>query len=243
MGRTYKIFECYNERGNQDDITVWIHLREAQKLINRPGSINAILALECLCTGDVPLAKLREEITRILPGTQVIEKGSRALARAETRLNLAKEAKATIANEKQNREELRDAREDFASFLIPVVLLACGIWIAFLGLMNSRARREEIGILRAFGISVKQVLKTFLYKYFLVGICGGILGFFGGVLSGVLFGNMLEGKYIWFSSESSQLFYLFLLAVIGSSILAVIAGWIPALIATQQDPAEILHKE
>ena len=90
---------------------------------------------------------------------------------------------------------------------------------------------------------VRKVLKTFLYKYFLVGIIGGILGFFGGVLSGILFGSILEGAYIWFGSEPAQLFYLFLLAAIGSSILAVIAGWIPALVATQQDPAEILHKE
>ena len=243
MGRKYRIIECYDERGNQDDISAWIHLREAQELFDKPGLINAILALECLCTGDVPLAKMRDSITRILPGTLVIEKGSQALARAETRLNLAVQAKATIADEKRNREILRDSRENFASFLIPVVFLACGSWVAFLGLMNSRARREEIGILRAFGVSTKKVLKTFLYKYFLVGICGGILGFFGGVLSGILFGNIIEGGYIWFSSEPLQLLYLFLLAAIGSSILAVIAGWIPALVATQQDPAEILHKE
>jgi ABC-type lipoprotein release transport system permease subunit len=243
MGRKYQIVGCYDERGNQDDISAWIHLGEAQELFNKPGLINAILALECLCTGDVPLARLREEITRILPGTQVIEKGSQALARAETRLNLAEEAKATIADEKRNREILRDSRENFASFLIPVVFLACGIWIAFLGLMNSRARREEIGILRAFGVSVKKVLKTFLYKFFLVGVCGGILGFFGGVLAGILFGQLLEGAHIGFHSEPLHLIYLFLLAAFGSSILAVIAGWIPALVATQQDPAEILHKE
>jgi len=72
MGREYGIIECYEERGNQDDITAWIHLEEAQELFNKPGLINAILALECLCTGDVPLASLRDSITRILPGTQII---------------------------------------------------------------------------------------------------------------------------------------------------------------------------
>ena len=88
-----------------------------------------------------------------------------------------------------------------------------------------------------------QVLKTFLYKYFLIGILGGVLGYFGGMLSGVLFGNLLEGQHIGISAGPGQLVYWLILAVVGSSILAMIAGWIPALVATQQDPAEILHAE
>ncbi len=243
MGKKFIVNECYDERGSQDDISAWIHLREAQELLGKPEQINAILALECLCTGDVPLYQLREEITRILPGTQMIERGSQALARAEARLTLAEEAKATIAAEKQNRDILRNTREKFASFLVPVLLLACGIWIAFLGLMNSRARRSEIGIFRAFGIPAMDIMKIFLNKYFLIGICGGILGYFGGMILGMVFGNEMESRYIWVSSGFPQLLYLFLLSVAGSSVLAVIAGWIPTLIAARQDPAEILHGE
>jgi len=243
MGRDFRIYECYEERGTQDDITAWIHLKEAQGLLNKPGMLNAILALECLCTGDVPLAKLREEITKILPGTQVIERGSKALARAEARLNLSKEARATIEAEKLNRENLRNVRENFASFLIPVILVASGIWIAFLGLMNSKARQEEIGILRALGVSVVQVLRTFLYKYFLIGVFGGILGYFGGMFSGILFGNLLEEQFLGINAGPGLFIYLLIVAVAGSSILAMIAGWIPALVATRQDPAEILHAE
>jgi hypothetical protein len=243
MGKEFVVNECYEERGTQDDISAWIHLREAQELLGKPQLINAIQALECLCTGDVPLYKLREEITGILPGTQVIEQGGKALARAEARLKLAEQARATIEAEKQNRETLRGTREDFASFLVPVILLACGIWIAFLGLMNSRTRRSEIGIFRAFGIPAKDIMKIFLNKYFLVGICGGILGYFGGMILGIVFGNAMEGRYIWIFSGFNQLLYLFLLSVAGSSILAVIAGWIPALVAARQDPAEILHSE
>jgi ABC-type lipoprotein release transport system permease subunit len=31
--------------------------------------------------------------------------------------------------------------------------------------------------------------------------------------------------------------------VLGASLLAVIAGWIPAMIASRQDPAEVLREE
>jgi putative ABC transport system permease protein len=243
MGREFTVSECYDERGDRDDITAWIHLEEAQELLDKAGLLNAILALECLCTGDVPLAKLREEITGILPGTKVVERGSRALARAETRLKLQQEAQATLAEEEQNREAMRRIREEFASFLIPVIYLACGIWIAFLGLMNSRTRREEIGILRAFGISGGKVLQTFLLKYLMVGICGGIPGFFGGVITGFMFGRILEGEFIWIGPAGELVVFLAILAVLGSSILAIAAGWIPALLATRQDPAEILHAD
>src|SRR4030043_424740 len=50
--------------------------------LGKEGRISAILALECLCTGN-SLPIIRKEIAAILPDTQVIERESRALARAE----------------------------------------------------------------------------------------------------------------------------------------------------------------
>ena len=84
MGRAFTVSQCYPMRGNKDDITAWINLRQAQEMLDKKGLINAILALECQCAW-ADLAQVREEITRILPDTQVIEQGSKALARAEAR--------------------------------------------------------------------------------------------------------------------------------------------------------------
>jgi ABC-type lipoprotein release transport system permease subunit len=242
-GRKFTVNECYKERGNKDDISAWIHLDEAQQMMNKQGVINAIMALECLCQGKVELAELRSKITNVLPGTQVIERGSRALARAEARLKLKKRAQQAIQSEKQHRQELREVREDITSVLIPVIFIACGIWIAFLGLLNSRARREEIGILRAMGVPVKKILQVFLTKYFIVGIIGGIIGLFGGLFSGFVFSRFLEGSFIWVSLGPYFLTGLILLSVAGAALLAILAGWIPALTAARQDPAEILHRE
>lgn len=158
MGREFTVHACHKERGNKDDITAWIYLPEAQELLDKSGQINAILALECLCAGEDALPKIRKEIAAILPGTQVIERGSRALARAEARTKVAEQGMALIEKEKRNREGLRAVRERFASILTPIVVTACAVWIAVLGLTNVRVRREEIGILRAIGIRSRDIL-------------------------------------------------------------------------------------
>jgi len=265
MGRPFVVHACYEERGNKDDITAWIYLAEAQELLDKKGLINAILALECLCTPD-SLPQIRKELAAILPGTQVIERGSQAIARAEARTKVEEEARVAIEKEKLGREHLRAVRERFASILTPVVVAACAVWVALLGFTNVRARREEIGILRTLGVSARHILLMFLSKHVLVGVLGGALGFGAGVLSAVYFSKTLEGTWgLWLNDggqmmddgrssvvpllssvvqlRAGTLAVLLLLCVGGAAALAVIAGWIPTVLATRQDPAEVLREE
>jgi ABC-type lipoprotein release transport system permease subunit len=242
MGKTFTVNTCYKERGNKDDITAWIHLKEAQGILGKEGLINAILALECLCTGNA-LPTIRKEITAILPGTQVIERGSRALARAEARTRVAQEARTALEKETQGREELRYERERLASILIPVILLACALWIGLMGIINVHSRREEIAVLMAIGVSATRILSLFVWKHVSIGILGGLLGFFLGVISAVLSGVSNEAVNIGQIGASPFWLGTAALAVGGASMLAVISGWIPAIIASRQDPAEILREE
>lgn len=64
MGREFTVSETYGERGNKDDITAWIALSPAQEMLGKPGRINGILALECVCAAD-SLAKVRAELQKI----------------------------------------------------------------------------------------------------------------------------------------------------------------------------------
>lgn len=247
MAQPFVVQACHKERGNKDDITAWIYLAEAQELLDKKGLINAILALECMCAGVDALPRIRDEIAAILPGTQVIERGSRALARAEARTKVEAEARIAIEKEKLGRDDLRAARERLASILTPVVVTACAVWVALLGFTNVRARREEIGILRALGVSARHVLLMFLSRHALVGVLGGALGFGAGVLSAVYFSETLEGTRLWITgtnfSSPGLLAGLLLASVGGATALAVIAGWIPTVVATRQDPAEVLREE
>lgn len=242
MGKEFTIHACYEERGNKDDITAWIYLAEAQELLDKKGLVNAILALECLCIPDA-LPIIRKEISAILPGTQVIERGSQALARAEARTKVEKESGVAIEKEKLGRQHLRTVRERLASILTPVIVTACAVWVALLGFTNVRARREEIGILRALGVSARGILAMFLSRHILVGVLGGALGFCAGVLAAVYFSAALEGTWIWITGTDLSAAGLLVLSVGGAAALAVIAGWIPTMIATRQDPAEVLREE
>jgi putative ABC transport system permease protein len=82
MGREFTVAKVHDERGNVDDITIWIYLKDAQELLGRKELINGILALECACAWAKP-EEVRKEISGILPDTQVIEFAGKALARAE----------------------------------------------------------------------------------------------------------------------------------------------------------------
>jgi putative ABC transport system permease protein len=243
MGRQFKVHACHKERGNKDDITAWIYLPEAQELLDKPGLINAILALECLCIGEEGLPLIRKEIASILLGTQVIERGSEAIARAEARMKVEEQAQASIQQEKDARENLRAVRERLASILTPVVVTACAVWIAILGFTNVRARREEIGILRAIGVRSREVMVMFVSRHVLLGVLGGTLGFVAGVLAAVYFSAAHEGAQIRMADMDLSWAGLLLVSVGGAAALAVIAGWIPTIMAARQDPADVLGND
>ncbi len=244
LGREFTVHQCYDERGSADDFTAWIHLHEAQELLNKEGLINAILALECLCakTGDL-LGKIRSEIEQILPGTQVIEKGTRALARAEARASVGREAKAALEREKLHREQIRSEREAFGAVLVPLVMVACAVWIGLLGFNNVRDRRVEIAIQRAMGFRARQIMILFLSKSLIVGLLGGALGILTGLGSGRWLGLALEGDVEGIAATELATSSLLLLAVLGAPMLTVVAGWIPAMIAAQQDPVAVLREK
>jgi predicted lysophospholipase L1 biosynthesis ABC-type transport system permease subunit len=244
MGRSFTVHACHKERGDKDDITAWIYLAEAQELLDKPRLINAILALECLCIGEEGLPLIRKEIATILDDKiQVIERGSEVIARAEARIKVEEQAHASIQQEKESRENLRAVREHLASILTPVVVTACAIWIAVLGFTNVRARRGEIGILRALGVCSRRILVMFLSRHVLVGALGGALGFAVGVLAAVYFTAAREGTPIRAVDTGLPYAGLLVLSVAGAAALAVIAGWIPTVVAVRQDPAEALREE
>jgi hypothetical protein len=244
LDREFTVHECYEERGSKDDFTAWIHLREAQELLDKEGLINAILALECLCArmGDL-LGSIRREIEQILPGTQVIEKGTKAIARAEARASVGQEAKAAVERERHHREQMRSEREAFAAVLVPLVMVACAVWIGLLGFNNVRDRKTEIAIQRAMGFQARQIMLLFLSKSLIMGLLGGALGVLAGLGSGSWLGLVLEGDAEGIAAMGLPNPGLLLLALFAAPMLTVISGWIPAIIAAQQDPVTVLREK
>ena len=239
LGREFTVGKLHPERGTKDDITVWISLKEAQELLGKPRQINGILALECVCAAD-SLDKVRGEISKVLPDTQVIEFQSQTLARAEARQRAGAEARDAIEREKQNRARLRQEREAFAAILVPVVAVGAALWVAFLSFGNVRDRRTEIGLLRALGVQSRRIRAIFLGRAVLIGLVGAGLGLAAGFLVGALWSEGLGAGPGTALRWDPQL----LIAVLaGTPLVAAFAGWLPSYVAAQQDPAEVLSQE
>jgi len=243
MGRDFNLVKCQPEKGDKDDITAWINLAEAQDMLGKKGLINGIMALECGCAwANVPA--VRADLANILPDTQVIEQAGKALTRAESRFRATDEVKATYAREDKMRAALRSQREKLASVLVPLAVAGAALWIAFLSLANVRERRAEIGVLRAVGLRTSQILSLFLGRALAIGLVGGVAGF-GAVWGAATWGARALGHAEFAAAAMDKAFALGLFgAAMGLAIVvSALGGWLPAMIAAQQDPAAILREE
>lgn len=240
LGRRFTVHKCQEERGSKDDIGVWIPLRDAQELLGKPGQINAILALECLCVGSEALARVRADVAKQLPDTKVIELGTKVLARAEARTRVGQEATEAVQREQTHQRTLRAERQQLAALAVPGVVLACAVWIFLTALGNARGRRAEVAILRAIGYRAGQVLVLFLFR----ALAGGVVGAVVGGALGLLIAARLRGELdvLLVGATGLLSWPLVLAALISGALLGVVAGWIPALRAAQRDPAEILKE-
>lgn len=239
MGETFEVQSVGAQQGSQEDIMVWCNLDRAQEWLDRKGLINVIFALECICDID-GLGLIQEEVNGILPDVQVLEFSSRVIARGEARKRAEEEAKRAIAAEIRHRQEMGEERRAFAAVLVPLVLLASGLWVFFLVLGNVREREAEIGILRAIGVRESVIVGVFLCKALLMGLVGAVAGYVLGVAAGSAWGGVAL-----FSAEMLGLFSprLFLAALLVSLVLCAVAGWVPAMMAAHRDPADVLRKD
>jgi hypothetical protein len=241
MNRPFSIVKVHEQRGTADDNTLWINLAQAQEMLGMQNLIHAIQALECQCAGD-RISQIRQEIQGILPGTQVIERGPPALARAEARQKAKDTAEMALEQEQADRLRLRQQREQWAGWLVPLILAGSALWIAFLTLANVRQRQPEIGILRAMGYRARQILSLVLGRSVLIGALGALaglglsLGLGGWLLNGLDPASHTTFRDVW---QTEWILLAFGLAV-GLSLLA---SWVPAFLATRQDPAVILSAE
>jgi ABC-type lipoprotein release transport system permease subunit len=242
MGREFKIHRLHEERGSKDDITAWIHLKDAQELLGMQGKISSLLALECLCVGADALDQIRGEVIGILPGTQVVEMGTKVIARAEARIRAGEETARQLDAEKEKQRQLQLQRQRFAALLIPLMLLLCGGWIGLLTFSDVRDRRGEIGMLRTIGFRTHSLLLLFLGKNLMIGIAGGAIGY---AVAALLCGARTAGMAGLSAADAASVWSLFnlLISMAGAVGLMMISGWIPALIAAQTDPADVLREE
>jgi putative ABC transport system permease protein len=223
-----RVHELKRQEGREDDVTVWVNLADAQRILNRPKLINGLLALQCECGKD-RMGKIRADIAKVLPETQVLEERGKALARAEARSQAA-----------ELRQASRQQQEEFAGLLLPLVVLGCTVLLGVLAFVNVQDRVTEIGILRALGVSSIQVFGLFLVKAAIAGLLGALTGYALGTASGTVVGEApAEMDYVPLFVNP----WLMVVVLAAAPLWCALASVLPALRAARQDPALVLQQD
>ena len=125
---------------------------------------------------------------------------------------------------------------------VAISLVVSSIMIGIITYISVLERTKEIGILRSIGASKKDISRVFNAETFIVGLGAGLLGI---IVTLVL--NIPINIIINLVTDTSGLASLpvagGVILVIISMVLTVIAGLIPAKMASKKDPVEALRTE
>ena len=125
---------------------------------------------------------------------------------------------------------------------VSVSLVVSSIMIAIITYISVLERTKEIGILRAIGASKKDISRVFNAETFIEGLVSGILGI--GVTLGInLVINIIVKKLVNVSNVAYLEMNAAIVLVIISVLLTVVAGFVPAKMASKRNPVESLRSE
>jgi len=241
-GKEFVVSKCHEQRGNRDDITLWLNLAAAQNMFQKKDKINAILALECRCTADKNLpnvAKIRADLEKILPGTQVLEFMSQVIARAEARWAAHRTKEETLGAEIAHAHKARAQRTLFLNILLILVISAAVGMVSLLTVINVRGRLHEIGILRAIGFSSMRVFLMFSGKLLVLGIAGATAGLITGHFSAQLIANnwdMVISEY----TNTNTVTLRIVIGAICAGMVCIASGFVPVIKGLQKSPMALL---
>ncbi len=220
-GRKLKVIKTLSFKGSIDDIRIYCNLVDAQKILELPGKINEIKALECMCyaaTDLDPLTAAQQQLKDLLPEGKVLLLDGIAQIRIKQRTSIQKHM----------------------NFTMSCTFIGCGIIIGILAMLNVRDRKAEIGLLQVLGYQYFGISLLFLGKALLTGIIGAFAGFFIGTKLALKFGADIfpvTAKAI--AADTSLLNDVLLWA----PAFVIVASFLPIIIAVTSDPAITLRED
>ena len=237
MGKEFKVTATHPSRGTVDDITAWMSLSTVQELLQKPSLINGILALECNCESIDRLGEIKKEIGQILPNTKIIEKESKALARAEARNKVKMAGEKQIQNFAMSQKELILNQSITATLFVLIIAALSVGWISYLTFSNVASRSVEIGILGAMGFGGSKLILLIISRAMIMGVFGTLFAFaLSFALVPALWGTAI---FVSIFADSVNLLVLTCAPV----LLCCCAAWGPAVKGSLKDPALVLKNE
>lgn len=203
--------------GSQDDAFVYLPIKTAQKILERPGAATAI---GVKVADPERMNEINDELTAVVPGIQIVTMGQVMNSIS----NLAASARAL----------------SLAIVLIAVLISAVGVMNSIL--MSVFERSQEIGMMRAIGASRGDVFRIILEETTILSLAGGLFGIAIATLGSKLIETFVRsvmpfvpsGNLISFDPLLALGSMLFIMAI------GLFAGLYPARKASKINPVEAI---
>ncbi|WP_040976343.1 MacB family efflux pump subunit [Necropsobacter massiliensis] len=138
---------------------------------------------------------------------------------------------------KQTIESTTNTMKLLISCIAVISLIVGGIGVMNIMLVSVTERTKEIGVRMAIGAKQFNILQQFLIEAVLICLIGGITGIVLSILLGTLFNLFMTDFTMIFSSFS------IVAAVLCSTLIGVVFGYMPAKNASQLNPITALAQE
>ena len=125
---------------------------------------------------------------------------------------------------------------------VSISLIVSSIMIGIITYISVLERTKEIGVLRAIGARKKDVSRVFNAETFIVGVTAGLIGIGITILANLGINNIIK-SLTDITVRAHLPFGAGIILVLISIILTVIAGLIPAKVASKKDPVIALRTE
>jgi putative ABC transport system permease protein len=214
---SFKVDKRLEEGRGMMDEGVSFYLEDLQQVLGMQGKINKIEALGCVCK-DGRIKNARNQVQSIFSDLEVTEISSIADARENQRVMMNK----------------------YGAFIIPFIVISCLLITGLLFYQNVNVRKLEIGLLKAIGTGSSTILFMILFKAFILGLTGGVIGFFLGSWVAEYFGKEI---FMFTALSIKPVWSIFYYSIVIFPLLWMLSSWIPALLATRIDAAKILSQE
>lgn len=195
------------------DMALFIPLQSAQRILAKPGKINALNMGGCWCKLDIPA--YASNVEKTLPGTMAITVDG--LAKAQIEINALMKRYSTL-------------------LWIVATILVIGS-IVFLIFYMIRKSEREIGLLLSIGMSPGSIIIKNIVIAIITASAGALFGHFLSVPLMSWFGKSFMRVSL---APSWQYLPHFMSA---SVIIAMVAASLPSWFVTRMDPTKLLREE
>ena len=208
--------------GNNQDLKVLIPIQVARGIFTEP-NINYTISImvkekELLNAAQDEAIVTFRNIRRLSP----IEKDNFGIERSDDLINRIASITGYL---------------EVAAWIISIItILGSSIALMNIMLVSVTERTREIGVRKALGAKNTTISTQFFIETIVIGQIGSVLGIILGILTGLAFSSFFE-------SEFSLPWIPMIWATIITFVVAIIAGFYPAMKASKLDPIESLRYE